>query len=385
MRIGIISDTLYRQGKGTGQSRYLSNILTYLRDLDKENEYILFHKDPSPNPFYEEYEDVEYGRYSSKLPLPFFVSWEVAFAKALRSNQVDLVFEPACVGLPLLSIPPRSAVTLMDVMANLFPRRFALKGVTEFRSRLPAVLWKTDIIIAPSENSSRDIQRVFPWTVGKVRVIPLGLTPDFGRRSEKEVDTALEKSGIQRPYVLMHAVHRWNKNTPGAVRSFQRAIEISGSKEHQLVLSGGMRPDFEMEARGLVKKLGIADRTVFTGFIDDDAVPALISGSMAFLYPAFYEGFGFPVLEAMTCGAPVVASSIPTTIEVLGDAGLTAPADDEESLAKHLSSLMTDADLASGLSAKALERSKEFTAERMVRQTIEVFREVLNRPPRWQV
>ena len=92
MRIGMISDTLYKQGKGTGHSRYLSNILAYLRDLDKENEYVLFHKDPSPNPLYGVYEDVEYGRYSSRLPLPFFISWEVAFAKALRSNPMDLVF-----------------------------------------------------------------------------------------------------------------------------------------------------------------------------------------------------------------------------------------------------------------------------------------------------
>ena len=385
MRIGMISDTLYKQGKGTGQSRYLSNILAYLRDLDKENEYVLFHKDPSPNPLYGVYEDVEYGRYSSRLHLPFFISWEVAFAKALRSNPMDLVFEPACVGLPLLSIPPRNAVTLMDVMANLFPRRFALKGVTEFRSRLPAVLWKTDIVIAPSENSSRDIQKVFPWTTGKVRVIPLGLTPDFGRRSEKDVDAVLENLGINRPYVLMHAVHRWNKNTPGAVRIFRLAVDISGSKEHQLVLSGGMRPGFEAEVRELVKKEGMTDRTVLTGFVDDDEVPALISGATAFLYPAFYEGFGFPVLEAMTCGAPVVASSIPTTIEVLGDAGLTAAAEDEESLARHLASVMMDAGLASTSGARALERSKEFTAERMVRKTVEVFREVLERPPRWQV
>lgn len=384
MRVGIISNTLYKQGKGTGQSRYLSNILTYLRDIDKENDYVLFHRDPSPNQFYEMYEHVEYGRYSSKIRLPFFISWEVAFAKALQRNRVDMIFEPACVGLPLLSWPPRNIVTLMDVMANLFPRKFALKGATEFRTRLPAVLWKTDAIISPSENSSRDIQQVFRSARGKVKVVPLGLTPDFGRRGQSDVDAVLAKFGIRKPYVLMHAVHRWNKNTFGAAEIFHRASEIAGLKEHQLVLSGGMQPGFEAELLALVSRLGVADRTVITGFVDDEAVPALISGADAFLYPAFYEGFGFPVLEAMTCGAPVVASSIPTTMEVLGEAGLTAPADDSGTLAKHLAAVLSDDSLAAHLGSRALERSKGFTAERMTRGTVEVFRDVLGHPVRWR-
>jgi glycosyltransferase involved in cell wall biosynthesis len=384
VRVGIISNTLYKQGKGTGQSRYLSNILTYLRDIDKENEYILFHRDPSPNRFYEMYEHVEYGRYSSKIPLPFFISWEVAFAKALQRNHVDMIFEPACVGLPLLSWPPRNVVTLMDVMANLFPRKFALKGVTEFRTRLPAVLWKTDAIISPSENSSRDMQRVFRWARGKVKVVPLGLTPDFGRRGESEVEAVMAKFGIRKPYVLMHAVHRWNKNTFGAAEVFNRACELACSKEHQLVLSGGMLPRFEAELRALVSRLGIADRTVITGFVDDASVPALISGATAFLYPAFYEGFGFPVLEAMACGVPIVASSIPTTMEVLSGAGLTAPANDPGTLAKHLAAVMSDESLAAQLGSRALEKSKDFTAERMTRGTVESFREVLGGPVRWR-
>lgn len=385
MRVGIISNTLYKQGKGTGQSRYLSNILTYLRDIDTENEYILFHRDPSPNKFYETYEHVEYGQYSSKIPLPFFVSWEVALAKALRHKPVDMIFEPACVGLPLLSWPPRNVVTLMDVMANLFPRKFALKGVTEFRTRLPAVLWKTDAIISPSENSSRDMQRVFRWARGKVKVVPLGLTPDFGRRRGSEVEAVMAKFGIRKPYVLMHAVHRWNKNTFGAAEIFHRACELAGSKEHQLVLSGGMLPSVMAELRALTSRLRIDDRTVITGFVDDESIPALISGSTAFLYPAFYEGFGFPVLEAMACGAPVVASSIPTTIEVLGEVGLTAPANDVDALARHLASVMADKTFAARIGSLALEKSKEFTAERMTKGTVEVFREVLGQPMRWRV
>jgi len=385
VRVGIISDTLYPKGKGTGQSRYLSNILTCLPQIDKENEYVLFHKSPSPNPFYERYEHVEYGRYSSRVPLPFFVSWEVAFAKALKRNPVDLIHEPACVGLPLLSWPPRNVVTLMDVMANLFPRGFALKGVTEFRTRLPLVLWKTDMVISPSENSAKDIQKVFRCTRGKVRVVPLGLTPDFRRRSEREVEEVVARFGIGRPYVLMHAVHRWNKNTLGAVEVFHRASELASSNEFHLVLSGGMMPEMQTRVRYLAVKLGISDRVVLTGFVEDDYVPVLISGAASFLYPAFYEGFGFPVLEAMTCGAPIVASSIPTTIEVLGDAGLVAPPDDVETLGKMLSQFMTDQSLAARFGSRALQESRKFTAERMVRETVEVFREVLAKETRWRV
>ncbi len=385
MRVGIISDTLYERGKGTGQSRYLSNILTYLDKVDRENEYVLFHRSSSPNEFYERYEHVEYGRYSSKVPLPFFVSWEVAFAKALRKNHVDMVHEPACVGLPLLSFQPRSVVTLMDVMANLWPRRFALKGTTEFRTRLPAVLWKTDSVIAPSENSAKDIQNVFSSTRGKVSVVPLGLTPDFSRRGEKEVEEVLGRVGVKRPYVLMHAVHRWNKNTLGAVKAFKRAVETEGCSEFSLILSGGMTPELQGQVRSLVSSLDIADRTILTGYLDDEAVPALLSGATAFIYPAYYEGFGFPILEAMYCAAPIVASSIPTTLEILGDGGLVAGPDDIEVHADNLVKVMTDKVLAARLSSNALAQSRKFTAEGMTRGTVEVFREVLAREPRWRV
>jgi alpha-1,3-rhamnosyl/mannosyltransferase len=110
----------------------------------------------------------------------------------------------------------------------------------------------------------------------------------------------------------------------------------------------------------------------------------LISGATAFLYPAFYEGFGFPVLEAMTCGVPVVASSIPTTMEVLGEVGLTAPANDVDGLARHLASVMADITLAAQLGSRVFEKSKDFTAERMTRGTVEIFREVLSGPVRWR-
>ncbi len=385
MRIGIISDTLYPKGKGTGQSRYLSNILTYLKGVDRENEYVLFHRTQSPNPFYDQYEHVEYGRYSSRFPLPFFVSWEVAIAKAVKRNPIDLMFEPACVGLPLLSLPPRNAVTLMDVMANIFPRRFALKGVTEFRTRLPAVIWKTDGIVTPSENSSNDIKKVFRFARDKIKVVPLGLTPDFSRRGQDKIEQTMKQFKITKPYVLMHAVHRWNKNTIGAVNIFNMSCKMTGMRDISLVLSGGMTPAMQSQVRCRVTELGIADRVVQTGYVEDDDVPSLISGCSAFLYPALYEGFGFPVLEAMCCGAPIVASSIPTTIEVLGDSGLTAPPQDTEILSKHLATMIVDKGLAGRMGAKSLQASKKFSAERMTREMVEFFISLLERTSRWRV
>jgi len=384
VRIGIVSDLLYPKGKGTGLSRYLSNLLIYLSQIDKENDYILFHRKDSPNPLYEKYEHVNYGKYASRLPLPFFISWEIALVKALKHHPVDLIHEPSGVGLPLLSWPPRNVMTLMDISANLFPRASTLKATTEFRTRLPIALWKTDKVIAPSVATKKDVEKVFSWSRGKISVVPLGLTPDFGRSDDIEVTETLAKYGIHKPYVLMHAVHRWNKNTLGAVEVFHRITQLVNSKEINFVISGGMQPDLQTKVRELASKLGISDKLTMTGYMDDVEVPSLITGTSVFLYPTLYEGFGLPPLEAMMCGAPIVASSVPTMLEILGDAALTAPPHDVESLAKHASLLITDRSLAKEMGLKALRQSQKYTAEKTAKETVDIYKELIVNESRWR-
>ncbi len=126
-----------------------------------------------------------------------------------------------------------------------------------------------------------------------------------------------------------------------------------------------------------VKALGIQDRVRFEGQIAQDDLPLWYNACAVFAYPSLYEGFGMPVLEAMACGAPVVASNVTSLPEVVGDAGLMVAPTDAAGLAQALKRVLSDDALRADLSRRARERAARFTWRRTAELTMETYRRAL--------
>jgi glycosyltransferase involved in cell wall biosynthesis len=126
----------------------------------------------------------------------------------------------------------------------------------------------------------------------------------------------------------------------------------------------------EIERRAA--ELGLADRVIFTGYLPDDDVPALLSGALGFVFPSLYEGFGMPLLEAMACGAPVLASDSSSLPEVAGDAALLVDPTNVAAIAAGLARLANDVALRADLRARGLARAAQFTWEQCAARTLEV-------------
>ena len=124
-----------------------------------------------------------------------------------------------------------------------------------------------------------------------------------------------------------------------------------------------------------VRKLGIADRVVLTGYVPDADLPALLSGALAFVFPSLYEGFGLPVLEAMACGTPVICSNTSSLPEVAGEAALLVDPLDSHELAGAIHRIATDARLRRLLVARGLEQVARFSWQRCARETLQVLEE----------
>jgi glycosyltransferase involved in cell wall biosynthesis len=139
----------------------------------------------------------------------------------------------------------------------------------------------------------------------------------------------------------------------------------------QLVIAGkrGWLTD-AIERRAV--ELGVADRVRFTGYVADDDLPALLSGALAFVFPSLYEGFGMPVLEAMACGTPVLASATSSLPEVAGDAALLVDPNDTGAIAAGLARLVCDDGLRAELRARGLVRAAQFTWSRCADETLAV-------------
>jgi glycosyltransferase involved in cell wall biosynthesis len=111
---------------------------------------------------------------------------------------------------------------------------------------------------------------------------------------------------------------------------------------------------------------------IFTGYLPDEDVPALLSGALAFVFPSLYEGFGMPVLEAMACGAPVLAANTSSLPEVAGDAALLVDPADTAAIAAGLARLAAEPALRADLRARGIARAAEFSWERCARETLAV-------------
>ena len=127
-----------------------------------------------------------------------------------------------------------------------------------------------------------------------------------------------------------------------------------------------------------IKRLGLESRVRQLGYVPDEHLPGLFSACTAFVFPSHYEGFGLPPLEAMACGAPVIAASAAAVPEVVADAGLLVPPGKPAELAQAMAQVLARPELAAELRAKGARRAGEFSWQRAARQTLVIYREVLD-------
>ena len=186
-----------------------------------------------------------------------------------------------------------------------------------------------------------------------------------------------QRLGIEDEFVLFVGTVEPRKNLLTLMRSFDQILRQT-SRRPQLVVVGaeGWLMD---ELFAFIKQSSISDRLRLTGYLDDNDLRALYSSCTVFVYPSIYEGFGLPPLEAMACGAPVIASNIATFQETLGSAAQLVAPNDVEALARSIVEILGDEDRRRALSRRGLEQAAKFSWERTAQLTLDVYREVLRR------
>jgi glycosyltransferase involved in cell wall biosynthesis len=267
----------------------------------------------------------------------------------------------------------RSVFTLHDLIFQFDPDSHTLLNIAFLKTMMPRFLRAADAIIAVSECSKRDAVRLYHLPPDKIRVIYEGVDPHFA-----PVTDAAKLSEVRAKYKLPDCfiVHvgtiEPRKNLP---LLFEAAHELN----QPLVVAGKLGWLTE-PILAKVKELGIEDRVTFTGFVTDDDLPALISAATMLAMPSKYEGFGLPVLEALACGTPVVASNTSSLPEVGGDAALYARPGDVRSWINLLGLVTSDVDLRLALRERGIKQAAKFRWEKMARETAEVYRGIDPRP-----
>lgn len=266
----------------------------------------------------------------------------------------------------------KKVITICDVTPLLFPGTHGRMNVAHHRWILPSILNRADHIITISEASKRDIVRLYRIAEEKITVTLLAADPRY--RPLAPGGGGEMVAALPRPYMLNVGTLEPRKNLEGLLRAFARAKK--GGIPHTLVITGASGWGGSHLAQ-LPAELGIAGSVLFTGFVDDDALPHLYANADFFVYPSLYEGFGLPVLEAMACGTPVIAANTSSIPEVAGDAAILADPESEAELSAAMMLLAGDEALRSDLRERGISRAAAFSWEKTARETLAVYGKVL--------
>jgi glycosyltransferase involved in cell wall biosynthesis len=295
---------------------------------------------------------------------------QVALPRALARDRVTVFLSPYYKG-PVRA-PCPVVLTIHDLYFIDYPgrRRPLYEAIVARAARLYA--GRATAIISDSEYSKRVIVERLGVGAAKVSVIPVALGGEF--KPSSLTAAARARYGLTSPYVLYVGNFNPHKNIPRLIRAFGLLPGAVRSR-HALVLAGGYG-DGRPELARLADSLGLTDRVVFAGRVDDADLPALYAEAAAYVTPSLEEGFGSTVLEAMACGAPVISSNRAALPEVVGDGGLLFDAMQEHELAAVLARVLTDTALADDLRRRALARAGLYTPARTTGRVLALLRDV---------
>jgi glycosyltransferase involved in cell wall biosynthesis len=231
-------------------------------------------------------------------------------------------------------------------------------------------------LIAVSEFTRRELHRVLGVGPERVDVVPNGVHDEFRMLRADEVESFRSRHNLPDRFVLDLGTLEPRKNIPALIRGYAAARQRGITEP--LVLAGG-RGWGELELEPLIARLGLTNDVRLVGFIPAAEQTLWYNAATLFAFLSRYEGFGLPVLEAMACGTPSIASNLGSLPEVVGDAGALVDPDDDQAVGAVLATLLRDDERRLDLAARGQERARGFTWDSAARATIESYRQAVGR------
>jgi glycosyltransferase involved in cell wall biosynthesis len=392
MRIGVDA-TCWNNNRGYG--RHARALLGALVRLDQANEYTLFFDSkrltsPPPEGCCVRYVDsgVPASEAASASGQRSLVDmWRVS--QALSAGRFDtLVFPTVYTYVPSFS-PAKKIVFLHDVIAETFPEltlpRWSARQF--WRAKVAAARFQADAIVTVSDYSKRRLSSHFGTRPDKIHVVGEAPDPVFRVLPNVSLTPKLAACGIREDTqkVVYLGGFGPHKNVPALLEAFAGITRRYPEPGIQLVLVGEYQKEVFYsgydDLQSVIGKLGIKERTLFTGYLPDEDVAILLNLSDALVLPSLMEGYGLPAVEAAACGCPVIATTESPLAELLGD-GAIAVTPDSAAVGAALERVLTSGPLRSRMRSAGIQAVQKLTWEAAARQMMDVLAEVGHRPAR---
>lgn len=381
MRIGIDCRTILNPGKGeqAGVGHYTYSLVKNLLKVDKRNEYVLFFdwRVTDTKEFKQKNVKIKYLPFSQyKKYLPFTYSHMLISAVLMR-ERLDIFHAPA--NTAPLAYTGDVVLTIHDLAIYRYPSWFPRGQAFSTKFLVPKSANKAKRIIAVSKATKQDIIRLFKINPNKVKVVYEGVVQKLGSRLTKNISkTALQKRyKIGDKYLFFIGTLEPRKNLINLITAFNDLLlqNYRKFKDYELILAGGKGWKYE-EIFKSIKKQKYGYKIKFLNYVPHEYKIALMKNATGFVFPTMYEGFGLPVLEAMSLGIPVITSKVSSLPEIAGNAAILVNPTKTKEITAALRKVLFNKKLREKMSAAGEIQARQFTWIKNAKETIKQYQEV---------
>ncbi len=299
--------------------------------------------------------------------------WSLGLPLYAKRARFDL-FHGTNFEVPLRKRRP-SVLTIHDLSTIVFPDTHTTRAVRRARVRLPMAAKLARAIITPTEAVKREVcarLRVKPEKVIAIHEAPREF---FRPATVENAEAVRERLGVAEKFLLFVGTLEPRKNLITLLKAFAEVVERSKLRP-QLVIAGGKGWLID-ETLSFIDSTSIKEHVRLTGYLNDEDLRALYSSCQAFLYPSLYEGFGLPPLEAMACGAPVIAGRVAALQETLGDEAILIEPLDVQTWARTIETTLNDPKRRASMSESGIKCAAQFSWDAAAIRTREVYEQVM--------
>ena len=374
-RIAIDYTPAIEQSGGIG--RYVRDLTAALAGLDQANDYRLFVSGAAAGTLPPAAANIQWRPtaitprwlariwHRARLPLPV----------ELFTGKVDL-FHATDFVLPYTLPSTRTLLTVHDLSFVRVPEAASPPLKAYLDAVVPRSVERADHVLADSAATKDDLMELYKTPADKITVLYSAVDQRFRRVSDsRKLESTRAKYGLAGlSYLLSVGTVQPRKNYSRVIKALAEA-RSSGLDLHYAIAGG--KGWLETEMQQTIASTGMGDFVHLLGYVDDEDLPALYSGSRMLLMPSLYEGFGLPILEAMACGVPVITSNISSLPEVAGDAAILIDPADPAALRDAIIAVDTDSTLREQLVESGYRQAGKFSWQRSASQLLSVYRSLL--------
>ena len=374
MKIGFDARCL-EEKKISGVGEYALELLKNLLEIDTENQYVIFsnsfrQKNSQHFKWIDKYPNAELKRFYFPNKILNLFSWYIDWPKIDKLiGGADIFFAP---NINFLSVSKNCplVVTFHDLSFERYPRFFRAKTrlwhnyfvnprrIARFSAK----------IIAISESTKKDLEELYNIKPEKIKVVYHGISKDFRiiDRNDPKMVEIQKRYGLPYKFILYLGNIEPRKNISAIIDAYKNFISKNPELEkYKLILAGKISP----LCRDIIEKGNI----MTCGYIRRGDRPFVYNLASLFVYPSFFEGFGLPVLEAMSCGIPVITSHNSSVPEVAGDAAILVDPKRPLEIAEAMHFLLTDKKFYDRIRERGFAQSQKFSWKKCAEETLKIF------------